>query len=238
MSRTMLALLSAALLLSACAGPQGPIGPAGTEGAKGVQGDLGSPGIPGAAGPKGEPGTSGTQGTPGNQGAPGPAGPRGPGLTGAVYSDWKAASTARLDNYSENSCVYSGTLDGDDKLLESAYQNGIILIYQLINDKIFSVPSSSDFEDYRFEIKVGTNEIKIDYSITLPVFKKLADCKDPLNTNAFSSSKYRYVLIPVPTALSKLTLSSSATPLEWASAWYGLSDLSYASVAQRFGMNN
>ena len=226
MSRTTLALLSAALLLSACAGPQGPSGPVGMEGPKGSQGDLGVPGTPG------------TPGIPGGQGNPGPVGPPGPGFTGAMYSNWKTSITSRFDNFSENSCVYSGTLEGNDKLLEPAYQNGIILIYQLINGKIFSVPSSSDFENYRFESKVGTNEITIDYSITLPVFKKSSDCNSPLTTNAFSSStKYRYVLIPAPTAQVRPTFSGLVTPREWAEAWYGLTDLSYARVTQRLGLS-
>jgi len=51
---------------------------------------------------------------------------------------------------------------------------------------------------------------------------------------------YRYVLIPVLSATpkSKPTLSSLSTPLERARAWYGLNDLSYASVKQRFGLRD
>ena len=53
-----------------------------------------------------------------------------------------------------------------------------------------------------------------------------------------SPNIFRYVLIPAPSIKTQTATSGLTAPLERARAWYGLNDLSYASVAQRFGLEN
>ena len=87
----------------------------------------------------GAPGSNGTPGAPGTPCAPGP------GLTGAFYSDWEAISEFSYISYSPNTCYASGFLKNNDKLLEAAHQNGIILIYQKTGEsKIYSIPRANN----------------------------------------------------------------------------------------------
>ena len=93
--RLAFSLLAAALLLTACTGPQGPAGPDGATGQNGAAGPAGTNGQPGATGsggatgaqgpngdlgaadpqgPQGKPGANGTNGAPGTPGPQGPAG--------------------------------------------------------------------------------------------------------------------------------------------------------------------
>ncbi len=69
-------------------------------------------------------------------------------------------------------------------------------------------------------------------------FLTFADCPKP--SQQFAAVKFRYVLIPVPAATPGAALSASSlhSNLEKARAWYGLNDLSYASVTRRFGLHN
>jgi len=255
LTRLAVLTLSCALLLAACTGPQGPAGPDGTngtngtngtDGVTGAKGDAGAPGTDGATGPKGDKGDPGAPGTPGGKGDPGPVGPPGPGFTGAVYSDWKAATSARLAGAFIDkpiyTCEYEGTLESNSKLTEADYRNGIILMYQKhppsppFDERIRPVPFSDSVVKASSEL---TSNLTVYYEETYYFIKDINDCAKPANTGAFlSSTLYRYVLIPVPSAKSKLAPSSLSTPLERAGAWYGLNDLSYESVKQRFGLKD
>lgn len=72
------AVLSMALLLDACMGPEGEVGPAGAQGPAGPAGANstvpGPQGATGAQGPAGPPGATGPQGPQGIQGVQGPTG--------------------------------------------------------------------------------------------------------------------------------------------------------------------
>ena len=255
--RLAVLMLSSALLLAACTGPQGPAGTDGTNGingAKGDKGDTGTPGTTGTTGPKGDTGTPGTPGTPGapgdkgdpgtpgGKGDPGPVGPVGPSFAGAVYSDWKAATSPSLVNFSRGSCNYQGFLEDNSKLAEPNYRNGIILIYQknsgFTDSNIKSIPYS-DADNYSFTV-IDANKLIVNYTFTSSTYTSAAACSPATTAEAFFNKSYRYVLIPVPSAApkSKFAPSSLTTPLERAGAWYGLLDLSYASVKARLGLKD
>jgi OmcA/MtrC family decaheme c-type cytochrome len=68
-------LLSSALLLAACSGPEGIQGGQGVPGEKGATGDPGSTGAQGEQGPQGSTGATGVTGETGPQGETGPTGP-------------------------------------------------------------------------------------------------------------------------------------------------------------------
>ena len=268
LTRLAVLMLSSALLLAACTGPQGPAGPDGTNGTNGTngttgdKGDTGTPGTPGATGPKGDtgtpgtlgtpgtpgtPGAPGTPGTPGGKGDPGPVGPVGPGFTGAVYSDWKAVTSANFTGTIEKApiyaCLYEGGLESNSKLTEAAYRNGIILVYQkrperptYYAERIRPVPFSDDHVKASFTL---TTYLSVYLEVSYSFLKDSSECEGPLSTEDLRSNiLYRYVLIPVPSAKSKLAPSSLSTSLERAKAWYGLNDLSYESVKQRFGLKD
>jgi len=171
-----------------------------------------------------------------------------------VYSDWKAATPINTKAFSDNTCNYLGVLEENIKLSETAYQNGVILIYQktpaissidyTFPESIRSIPFSSAntpftgaYDSYSF---ILTSRLFLNFSRRdTTSYKKFDDCEKPANAAAFLKDVvYRYVLIPVPSAKSKPTFSSLSTPLERAQAWYGLNDLSYASVKQRFGLKD
>jgi hypothetical protein len=238
MSRTILALLTAALLLSAC-GSENGTGPAGAQGPPGPQGATGPAGPQGPPGSaSGSPGTPGPQGPPGGSGNPGPVGPAGPGFTGAVYSAWEAI-TPKLPVYSPFYCAYVGQFQDNAKLLESAYLNGIILVYQKDEGgNMLVLPYSNSYSQIQTYVLKDSKAIGVTYYDTSTNPKKTSDC--PLGGGIFpfrAPNVFRYVLIPVPAAASKLSLPGLATPLERAKAWYGLNDLSYASVKWRFGLS-
>ena len=258
LTRLAVLTLSCALLLTACTGPQGPAGPDGTNGtngATGAKGDTGTPGAPGAIGAKGDPGSAGTPGTPGTPGGkgdpgapggkgdPGPVGPVGPGFAGAVYSDWNAATSPSLVNFSRGSCNYQGFLEDNSKLAEPNYRNGIILIYQknsgFTDSNIKSIPYSDADNSYSFTL-LDTNKLIVNYSFTSSTYTSAAACLPAATAEAFFNKSYRYVLIPVPSAAPNLELAPSSvfSPLEQAKTWYGLFDLSYTSVKRRLGLKD
>jgi len=173
-------------------------------------------------------------GTPGTPGAPGP------GFTGVVYSDWEAITNFSGGGYALNTCESNGILKENDKLLNAAYLNGIILAYQKdYADNIYSIPRSDSFQRYQIFILAGSKQLWVTFSQTSPSYTKPEDCELPAKTTAFKAPNvYRYVLIPLPSAKSKGISSSLTTPLERAKAWYGLNDLSYASVKQRFDLKD
>jgi Collagen triple helix repeat (20 copies) len=75
MPRLMSALaIAAALLVTACSGPQGPKGDKGDKGDTGVAGPAGPAGAVGDAGPLGPVGPAGKDGAKGDAGAPGTSG--------------------------------------------------------------------------------------------------------------------------------------------------------------------
>jgi len=95
-------------------------------------------------------------------------------------------------------------------------------------------------EDFSFEVYnnfAAGNSLRFEDRVTQAAPSSLDDCK---KLNSLSRHRFRYVLIPVPEATpkSKPTSSSLSTPLERAQAWYGLFDLSYASVKARFGLKD
>ena len=90
-TRSLAALLLAALVLSlvagACGGEgsQGPPGPPGSDGAPGERGNQGLQGVPGQEGARGEQGPQGPPGESGSDGAPGLQGEQGPpGIDGSA----------------------------------------------------------------------------------------------------------------------------------------------------------
>ena len=73
----ILILLTAMVILCACAGPQGEQGPKGDTGAQGPRGEQGEQGEQGEPGPQGIAGPQGEQGPKGDTGAQGPRGEQG-----------------------------------------------------------------------------------------------------------------------------------------------------------------
>ena len=86
-------IISVALILGGCKGPQGDVGPAGvsgTAGKNGTNGTTGTAGSTGATGATGDTGATGTTGATGAGGDTGATGTKGdPGSLTLVYSDWK-----------------------------------------------------------------------------------------------------------------------------------------------------
>ncbi|WP_293914157.1 collagen-like protein [Deinococcus sp.] len=254
MSRTMFALLTAALLLSACTtspGPesaQGAPGPTGATGAAGSPGAAGTPGTNGTNGAAGNTGSAGSAGAPGSQGPSGPTGPQGtpgtpgPGFTGAVFSDWEKVTIGGVTLFNKDTCTYIAQMKPNDKFKEASYRNGIILAYMkepafgippvVFPEVIYSVPYSDRNEEFSLRIM---NDINILYGVS--PYSDGLKCPKPSTALPFIKNFFRYVLIPAPGAAIVSPLSLM-TPLEKARAWYGLSDLSYDSVARRFGLNN
>ena len=104
------------------------------------------------------------------------------------------------------------------------------------DERIRPVPFSDSVSKASFEL---TSNLTVYYEETFFSLKDINDCTKPADISAFlSSTLYRYVLIPVPTAKSRPAPSSLSTPLERAGAWYSLNDLSYETVKQRFGLKD
>ena len=86
-------IVSFALLLGGCKGPQGDVGPAGVSGTAGKNGTNGTTGTAGSTGSTGATGDTGATGTTGATGAGGDTGATGakgePGSLTLVYSEWK-----------------------------------------------------------------------------------------------------------------------------------------------------
>jgi len=260
LTRLAVLTLSSALLLAACTGPQGPAGTDGTNGTKGDTGVLGTPGTPGATGGKGDtgapgtsgapgtpgvpgnPGTPGTPGAPGGKGDPGPVGPPGPGFLGTVFSDWVFLNPSINSTFdtSTKTCTFTGSFSNVDELSQPRYNNGLILIYgsffSISNQ--FPIPGGDNLSFKWSFIVLKDHSILVETEYSNILYTSVASCGTP--TSFFSAFKFRYVIVPMPEATpkSKPNSSSLATPLERAKAWYGLNNLSYASVKQHFGLKD
>ncbi len=138
---------------------------------------------------------------------------------------------------SKRYCENRADLEPNDKLKEAAYQNGLIMVYlkNTLIPLIWPLPLATDFGPLAFTYADPDNFLQISWTSG----QSTGDCALKL-TFYDDSYLYRYVLIPAPSATpkSKLAPSSALTDLEKARAWYGLNDLSYASVKQRFGLKD
>ena len=206
MSRIIFSLLTAALLLTACTGPQGPAGPDGAQGIQGTTGQTGAAGQNGAdgkagatgpagqtgatgsqgsSGTNGTPGTNGTNGAPGSPGPTGPTGPQGP------------TGNANVQQYSFGaSATGASFLYEIPDFIQTKLDSSVVLTYINKSGNWFSVPGRGVGNFYyteRFD-SVFDGKLRV-YVATY----------DTTTNNSYKTSfdAFRVIVIPV----------SSITPL-------------------------
>lgn len=210
LSRITALLVFPALLLSACTSTPGP------KGDTGATGPAGTPGVPG------------------------------PGLTGTVFSDWLTVTPINGAQFSSDKiCGIFGTLNTIKELLEARYQNGIALVYARSSlmsvSRQYLLPGQLDIDVSISQVRLNADYITLTMELKSKSYLTINDCpKAAQVASYFSDYKFRYVLIPVPATSAAATLNTSSlhSDLEKARTWYGLNDLSYASVARRFGLHD
>ena len=187
-----------------------------------------------------------TPGPKGDTGATGPAGMTGapgPGFTGTVFSDWRAATPNGGAQFSSDKvCGVFGSLDNIKELSEARYSGGIVLVYAQSVNPLFPaqlvLPGQLNVGTSVSDVSFNSTSVALTVSIKSPSFATISDC--PKSAPYFFGYRFRYVLIPVPVATpgAALSLLGLHSNLEKARAWYGLNDLSYASVASRFALHD
>jgi Collagen triple helix repeat (20 copies) len=228
MSKIVFSLLTAALLLTACTGPQGAqglTGVGGPPGATGTPGPPGNPGAPGtngtngAPGPQGTPGSNGPQGPKGDPGAAGPQGPKGtPGTNGAQGPQGQTGN-ANVQQYTFGASPTSSLLVFSiPEFSQEKLNSSVIIAYFMKYGLWFSVPGSGPLNEFytgRRDIINDQNNLDI-----------IVETYDTYTNNSLATSfeAFRVIVIPVSSIAPFSLNGPNLNDYDAVKAYYYLSD--------------